>query len=134
MVSLMVVLLRVGLRQEALKQVTSAPQHGQYSGNNGNVGSSRLPCKLADIVLVAEQKIGTDDAMIEAVGPKPIVDESNLARAPVQRGGRAVDARRGWTPEVVNAVERERARLVFVPAADQLDAVRPAQAEKPGTA
>ena len=46
--------------------------------------STRLLSELVDVILVAEQKIAADDAMIEAIRAKPIVDEPDLARTPMQ--------------------------------------------------
>src|SRR3954467_8044424 len=70
--------------------------------------------KLPDVVLVPEQEIGADDAMVETVRPEAVIDEADLAHAPVQRRRRAVHACRRRRPYVVDPVERESARLMLV--------------------
>src|SRR5689334_21964336 len=72
--------------------------------------------------------------MVEAVRPKAIIYEADLAHTPVQRGRWAVHARRRRRPYVVDAVERESACLVLVSRTHQAYAVRSAEIDQSGTA
>ena len=42
---------------------------------------------LAHIALMPEQKVRADEAMVESIRAKPVVDETDFSGAPMQCGG-----------------------------------------------
>src|SRR5262245_17963652 len=124
---LMMTSLGLGCGRKRQGRLQAAPSAVNTDGTDAQGLGRLLPLlpELADVVLVAEQKIRAHDAMVEAVRPKAVIDEPDFPRAPVQRARSAVDASRRRPPQVIDAVEGERARLMLVAAADELDAMLP---------